>query len=127
MGLFKSKLSIGRDDRGYVTNEISWPSLEQSQKITLSTGAEQTIAVPTWAYRVKFTVGAGGSVWCGYGATPLVLSTGSFANEQSELNPIVRPVFDSDGERISTLRFLSENDTFINVIFYTRNDSDVTK
>lgn len=127
MALFRSKLRIGRDDNGYATNEISWPNLDQSQKVALSAGVSETLAVPEWAYRAKFTVASGGVVWCGYGATPLVLATGNFAKEQSELNPIIRPTFDSLGNRISTLRFLSENDTFISVIFYSRYDSDTVK
>ena len=122
-----SKLRIGRDDNGYVTNEISWPSSNQSYKVALSTGVEETLSVPTWAYRIKYTTGAGGIVWCGFGSSPLALATGNFSSEVSELNPIVRPAFDNLGNHISTLRFLSENDTFISVIFYSKYDSDTSK
>jgi len=126
MGLF-SKLKIGRDDSGYVTNEIPWGQINQSQKIELSTGIEKTLSVPTWAYRIKYTVGAGGIVWCGFGTTPLSTATSSFVNEVSELNPILRPTFNYLGQRIVTLRFMPENDTFLSVIFYPKNNSDVTK
>ena len=127
MGFF-SKLVIGRDDNGYVTNEIPWPDVNQANKIGLTAGITESLPVPTWAYRIKYTVAPGGIVWCGHGANPLVPAIGgSFSNEASELNPILRPAFDHLCNRISTLQFLSENDTFLSVIFYRKNDSDVTR
>lgn len=128
---FRRKLKLGRDDGGYVTNEIDWVSLEQGQKIELEGGVEKTLTVPTWAFRIKFTINPGSTVWCGHGSTPLVQSTNNWVNELSELNPIVRPAFDAGGNRISTLRFLAEPvtgpDAWVHVIFYGKNDSDVSK
>ena len=126
MGLF-SKLIIGRDDSGYVTNEIPWGQISQMQKVRMAAGVEETLTVPTWAYHIKYTVAPGGIVWCGLGTTPLLPASLTFTNEASELNPILRPAFDYLGKRISTLRFLSENDTFISVIFYRKNDSEASK
>lgn len=119
---FIRKLIIGKDDNGNVTNEVSWADVSQGQKISLAAGVEKTLTVPLKAYHIKFSVAPGGIVWCGHGATPLVAATSSFANDLSELNPIVRPAFDASGARISTLRFLSENSTFIQVIFYGKYD-----
>ena len=124
---FIRRLVLGRDDNGYVTNEIPWGSLEQGQKVSLHAGVEETLTVPSWAFRIKYTIAPGGVVWCGHGSTALVVATDTFSNELSELNPIIRPVFDSAANRISTLRFLSENDTWAHVIFYDRNYSDLTK
>ena len=128
---FIRKLVLGRDDQGYVTNEIPWASLAQSQKTLLEGGVEQTLAVPTWAFRIKFTISPGSVVWCGHGSTPLQHATDSFTNELSELNPIVRPAFDAAGDRISTLRFLAETaagtDAWVHVIFYAKNDADLSK
>ncbi len=125
---FLTKLKLGRDDAGYVTNEIPWASLEQSLKIKLDIGAQITLAVPSFAFRAKFTVSPGGVVWCGHGSTPLAIATTSFVNEISELNPIVRPMFDASGTRISTLRFLAEtDDVWVQIIFYKRDDADLSK
>lgn len=128
---FIRKFILGRDDGGYVTNEVPWVSLEQGQKIELEGGVEKTLAVPTWAFRIKFTVNPGATVWCGHGSTPLQQSESDWLNELSELNPIVRPAFDAGGIRISTLRFLAEPvdgpDAWVHVIFYGKNDSDLAK
>lgn len=125
---FLTKLGLARDDGGYVTNEIPWGSLVQGQKIKLDNGVEKTLAVPTWAFRAKYTISPGGAVWCGHGSTPLAIATTSFVNELSELNPIVRSAFDAAGNRISTYRFLSETDnTWVHVLFYNKNNSDLAK
>ena len=125
---FLTKLKLGRDDAGYVTNEIPWASLEQSLKVKLDIGVEKTLAVPSFAFRFKITVSPGGVVWCGHGSTPLAIATTNFVNETSEQNPIIRSVFDASGTRISTLRFLSEtDDAFVQVIFYKRDDADLSK
>jgi len=124
---FFSKLKIGRDDGGYVTDEIPWGSIEQLKKIVLDNGVEKTLAVPTWAFRFLTTIAPGGVVWVGHGSTPLVIATDNFVNEVSHLNPIVRPLFDAANDPITTLRFLSENDTWAHVYFFKRNDADPTK
>ncbi|WP_299079131.1 hypothetical protein [uncultured Paraglaciecola sp.] len=127
MSIF-SKLRIGRDDSGYVTNEIPWPKVEQSSKIGLEARTPASITVPESAYHVRFIPASGGVVWCGYGDSSLAPATvGIFTNEASELVPIARPVFDPLGERISTLQFLSENDTFLNVIFYGKYEGEISK
>ena len=118
------RLILGKDDNGTVTNEIPWGDITQLLKSGLSTGVEITLPIPIWVFKFKYTVAPGGIVWCGHGATPLVLAGASFTKEISELNPIVRPAFDSKGDRISTLRFLSENDTFVHVVFYKKDDSE---
>ncbi len=128
---FIRKLFLGRDDAGHVTNEIPWGALEQGQKILLEGGLEQTLAVPSWAFRIKFTISPGSTVWCGHGSTSLQLATENFVNELSELNPIIRIAFDAAGNRISTLRFLAQPvggpDALVHVIFYGKNDSDVSR
>lgn len=119
---FLRKLNIGRDDGGYVTGEIPWTSERQSQKFKLDNGVERTLAVPTWVHKIMFVVMPGGAVWCGHGDVALVLANNTtWTNEASELNPILRPAFDAVGNRISTVRLLSEtDDTVVNVIFYPK-------
>ena len=85
MGFLRA-LIVSRDSGGYVTGEIPWGSVEQSYKIKLGIGVEETLAVPTWAFRFKFTITAG-TVWCGHGVTPLVAATNAWATETSEPNP----------------------------------------
>lgn len=125
---FKRKLKLGRDDGGYVTNEIPWGSIEQLHKTKLENGVEITLAVPTWAFRYKCTPAPGGAVWCGHGSVSLqIAQDGVWINELSEMNPIIRPTFDAGNNRISTLRFLSENDTWMHVTFYSKDESDPPK
>lgn len=123
---FLKRLTIGRDDNGYVTNEITWPGENQSYQTILEAGVEQTLAVPEIAFRVLIVVPNGGAVSCGYGDTPLTLANpGSWLSQTAETNPILRPLEDPLGNRITTLRFISyTEDTVVNVIFYGANYSE---
>ena len=126
MGLF-TRLRIGRDDNGYVTNEIQWPRAEESVQFSLATGVEKTLVVPESAYRARFIVSPGGIAWIGYGSSPL-LPVSAISNASSETNPIVRPMFTPDtGDRITTLRFLSENDCWVNVVYQGQYDSEASR
>lgn len=118
-----SRLYLGQDEKGNTTNEIPWPGENQSFQRVLNAGVEQTIAVPDWAYSLIMVVP--NVVSCGYGDTPLTLATDAeWQSQLSEINPISRPAFDPNGNRITTLRFISYVDGApVNVIFYTRNQA----
>lgn len=121
----QSKLYLGKDDNGSVTYETPWPGENQSYQVQLAIGVEQTLAVPSWASSVKIVVP--GVVSCGYGDTPLTLAIGNWQSELSEINPILRKLTDPNGNRISTLRFISYQDNIpINVVFYDKNESERT-
>lgn len=118
-----SRLFLGQDEKGNTTNEIPWPGQNQSYQIVLNAGIEQTLSVPDWAYSILIVV-PGGIVSCGYGDTALTLAGGTWQSQPSEINPILRPAIDANGNRISTLRFISyTDDAPVNVIFYTRNQA----
>lgn len=127
-----TRFKLGRDDGGYVTNEVNWAPGENTYKRALEGGVEATLPVPSWAYRFRLIVSPGSTVWCGHGDTPLALAIeGAWTLEASEMNPILRPTIDPSGNRITTLRFLAQlqdgADAYVQVIFYKQNDSEPTR
>ena len=121
----ESKLILLKDDTGKVTGEIPWQSSTKSHRIGIISDTEYTLSVPKNAYRAHFIPSPGLVIWIGWGNTPL---TAAIEEEwdtiSGELNPGIRPMVDPDGNKINTLRFISENDGFLNVIFYAKNGSE---
>lgn len=123
----EARLTLIRDDTGKVTGEIPWQAAEMSHRIGVEATEEYTLEVPEEAYRAHFIPSPGLIVWIGYGDTELVpAGAGVWTTINGELNPGIRPMVDPDGNKIETLRFLSENEGFINVVFYPQNATEPT-
>lgn len=121
-----SRLYLAEDDKGNVINEIQWPGENQSFDRILEINTETTLSVPEWATKVSCVVQPGGAVKIGYGPDALTLpSVGVWQSQRAEHNPILRSLFDPNGNKIDTLRLISITDqTSVNVIFYAKDESD---
>lgn len=123
----EATLNLRRDDTGKVTGEIPWQAAGISHRIGVEATEEYTLDVPADAYHAHFIPSPGLIIWIGYGDTELTPATaGVWDTSNSELNPGIRPMVDPSGNKIETLRFLAENEGFINVVFYPQYTTEPT-
>lgn len=108
------KLKIARDITGVPMGAIQFPA-GNSFRTTLTANVAQTTTVPAGCNIAIFSFTPQGT-FVSQGDNALTLPTGSFAQDDSDLNPVARQVTPG-----ATLNFIASATTYVQVRFQTND------